>query len=74
MCDFEIDLCCVADEPQARFCHELAALAELEGAGLLVRRGSHIAMTEQGRPFVRLAAAAFDAYLVGGRGRHSVAV
>jgi oxygen-independent coproporphyrinogen-3 oxidase len=31
-------------------------------------------MTEQGRPFVRLAAAAFDAYLKKGEARHSRAV
>jgi oxygen-independent coproporphyrinogen-3 oxidase len=31
-------------------------------------------MTPAGRPFVRLAAAAFDAYLGSGAARHSVAV
>jgi CheY-like chemotaxis protein len=31
-------------------------------------------VTEAGKPFVRLAAAAFDAYLHGGKARHSVAV
>jgi oxygen-independent coproporphyrinogen III oxidase len=31
-------------------------------------------MTEEGRPFVRLVAAAFDAYLPQDNGRYSVAV
>jgi oxygen-independent coproporphyrinogen-3 oxidase len=31
-------------------------------------------VTEQGRPFVRLVAAAFDAHLAQGRARHSIAV
>ena len=46
----------------------------LEAEGLVQIDGKHITVTEQGRPFVRLAAAAFDAYLPKGRARHSVAV
>jgi coproporphyrinogen III oxidase-like Fe-S oxidoreductase len=38
------------------------------------RRGRQIVVTEKGRPFVRLVAAAFDAYLPQGQGRHSIAV
>jgi oxygen-independent coproporphyrinogen-3 oxidase len=36
--------------------------------------GTRIAMTERGRPFVRLAAATFDAYLRRDRARHSATV
>ena len=36
--------------------------------------GADIRVTETGRPFVRIAAAAFDAYLAAGQKRHSVAV
>ena len=31
-------------------------------------------MTDDGRPYVRIAAAAFDAYLAAGQKRHSMAV
>lgn len=78
MCDFEVDLDAVAsqmglaeiDELDA----ELASLQPLEAEGVLQIDGHHIAMTASGRPFVRLAAAAFDAYLKRGQARHSTAV
>jgi coproporphyrinogen III oxidase-like Fe-S oxidoreductase len=40
----------------------------------VARNGSRIMVTESGRPFVRLVAAAFDAYLPQNNKRHSVAV
>jgi oxygen-independent coproporphyrinogen III oxidase len=43
-------------------------------AGLITIEGSRITVTEEGRPFVRLVAAAFDAYLPQSRSRHSIAV
>ncbi|MBO6758332.1 MAG: oxygen-independent coproporphyrinogen III oxidase [Roseibium sp.] len=58
-------------------------LAELAGDGLVaIENGAPdrlvVSVTEPGRPYVRLAAAAFDAYLAGGNAasnaRHSVAV
>ena len=58
----------------ARFAAEIEALAPLADAGLLVRDGDRIAMTAAGRPYVRIAASAFDAWLGDGGRRHSVAV
>ena len=36
--------------------------------------GARVAVTEAGRPFVRIAASVFDAYLMAGTKRHSLAV
>jgi oxygen-independent coproporphyrinogen III oxidase len=36
--------------------------------------GARVTVTECGRPYIRIAAAAFDAYLNSGQKRHSVAV
>jgi oxygen-independent coproporphyrinogen-3 oxidase len=72
MCDLEIDL--DAFGGATRFTAETAALNSLADQGLLRIDGTRIAMTETGRPFVRIAAAVFDAYLGTGAKRHSVAV
>ena len=53
---------------------ELAALTPLAAERLAELEGKRITITEEGRPFVRLVAAAFDAYLAKARARHSVAV
>jgi oxygen-independent coproporphyrinogen-3 oxidase len=75
MCDFSVDLDAVAGEPAGHgFDAELEALAPLAAEGLVRRDGARVAVTEKGRPFVRLAAAAFDAYLTKERTRHSIAV
>ncbi len=56
------------------------ALSELASDGLVqVRRAANdadikIEVTDAGRPYVRLAAAAFDTYLESGQARHSMAV
>lgn len=71
MCDLELDLEAFGD---VRFTSELAALAPLAEEGLLRIDGAHIVVTERGRPYVRIAAAAFDAYLAKSQKRHSVAV
>ena len=42
--------------------------------GLLTIDGARITVTERGRPYVRIAAAAFDAYLPATQKRHSIAV
>jgi oxygen-independent coproporphyrinogen-3 oxidase len=52
----------------------LDALDSLGAFGIVRRHGRQIVVTEKGRPFVRLVAAAFDAYLPHKHGRHSVAV
>ena len=71
MCDFAAD----ADElTEDAFAVALDALAPLAAEGIVRIEGRHIAVTHSGRPFVRLVAAAFDAYLVKGTARHSAAV
>jgi oxygen-independent coproporphyrinogen-3 oxidase len=49
-------------------------LDELIEDGVAKRNGDIVEVTHDGRPLVRLVAAAFDAYLHKGKGRHSVAV
>lgn len=73
MCDLEVDLAMVGGG-DARFAPELAALAPLADQGLLVIDGARITVTERGRPYVRIAAAAFDTYLAASQRKHSVAV
>jgi len=72
MCDLEIDL--DAFGGPARFAAELDSLAPLADEGLLRIDGARVVMTERGRPYVRIAAAAFDAYLAASQKRHSLAV
>lgn len=76
MCDFAVDLDEFACSTQVglRFADELSALAELAAEGLVEREGHVIRITERGRPFVRLAAATFDAYLTRQGAKHSRAV
>jgi oxygen-independent coproporphyrinogen-3 oxidase len=76
MCDLAVDLDAVRREMaiDATFAEELAELAPLAREGLVRLDGSHITVTDDGRPFVRLAAAAFDTYLRARRRRHSIAV
>ena len=77
MCDFAVDFGAMALAQAGRsdaLDDAFASLSALEADGIVVLSGRHVAMTEAGRPFVRLAAAAFDAYLDTGRARHSVAV
>jgi oxygen-independent coproporphyrinogen-3 oxidase len=50
------------------------ALGALVADGLLHIEAGHITVTDAGRPYVRIAAAAFDAYLAASQKRHSVAV
>lgn len=72
MCDLEVDLDAAAGA--GRFEAELAALAPLADQGLLTVDGARITITNRGRPYVRIAAAAFDVYLAASERRHSVAV
>jgi oxygen-independent coproporphyrinogen III oxidase len=71
MCDLEVDL---GPDGEQRFAGELDALRALAADGLVRIDGSRIAVTEAGRPFVRIAAAVFDAYLKTQAKRHSAAV
>lgn len=72
MCDLELDLNVYGGED--RFASELSQLRPLAEQGLLDLEGTRVRITESGRPFVRIAAAVFDAYLAAGQKRHSVAV
>ncbi len=72
MCDFAVDL--DAEAGATEFPAELDAVDDLAGSGIVSRHGRQVVVTEKGRPFVRLVAAAFDAYLPQHHKRHSVAV
>lgn len=77
MCNMAVDVDSVAAAQEATPGALDEAFGELQGMagdGLLTLDGRRLAMTEKGRPFVRLAAAAFDAYLSRGAARHSRAV
>ena len=77
MCALSVDLQAVCREhgltgdPLAA---ERDSLAGMATDGLVQLEGASIRVTEAGRPFVRLVAAAFDAYLTRGGQRHSRAV
>lgn len=73
MCDLELDLDKFGGGV-ASFAAEIAALAPLAEQGLLRIEGSRVTVTASGRPYVRIAAAAFDTYLSASQKRHSVAV
>jgi oxygen-independent coproporphyrinogen-3 oxidase len=80
MCDLSVDLDAFLEghETAGRgaevFAGELAALAPLAADGLVEVEGACLRVSEAGRPFLRLVAAAFDAYLIQGGARHSQAV
>lgn len=73
MCDLALDLDTFGGGA-ASFAAEIAALAPLAEQGLLRIEGSRVTVTPSGRPYVRIAAAAFDTYLSASQKRHSVAV
>jgi oxygen-independent coproporphyrinogen III oxidase len=72
MCDFAVDL--DVHGGVAGFAAELDAVNALSASGIVARSGCRIVVTDEGRPFVRLVAAAFDGYLPQNNKRHSVAV
>ena len=77
MCDFRVDLLDIAARHGAELANLMDAapvLQELAQDGLLRWDGRIVEMTEIGRPFLRCAAASFDAYLSPGTTRHAVAV
>ena len=77
MCDLAVDLDDIARRhggDGAQFATELVALSPLATQGYLAIDGRRITVTDAGRPFVRLAASAFDTYLEQGKARHSRAV
>jgi oxygen-independent coproporphyrinogen-3 oxidase len=72
MCDLAVDL--DAHAGAGDFSAEVDAIDVLGESGIVRRHGRQIIVTEEGRPFVRLVAAAFDAYMTKNQKRHSVAV
>ncbi|MCT4655935.1 MAG: oxygen-independent coproporphyrinogen III oxidase [Cohaesibacter sp.] len=78
MTAYEVDVAAVAKDfgvnLQAIRASAYSYLDELIEDGVVTRDGDIVRVTHEGRPLVRLAAAAFDAYLHKGKGRHSVAV
>lgn len=77
MCDLECDLdrvCADHAMPPDALDAGLKKLAPMVADAIVAIDGRHIHLTAQGRPFVRLVASAFDAYLGSGQGRHSKAV
>ena len=76
MCGLEVDLAATMDRfgIAEGFAPELDALASMETAGLVKVTGSHVRITEKGRPLLRTVAAVFDRYLDKGGVRHSQAV
>jgi oxygen-independent coproporphyrinogen-3 oxidase len=71
MCDFAADASKLDNDA---FEAALNSLAPLAAEGIVRIEGRRIAVTSSGRPFARLVAAGFDAYLAHGKARHSVAV
>jgi oxygen-independent coproporphyrinogen-3 oxidase len=78
MCDLAVDLDAVEREHEGlcdgEFVEALIALKDLATQGLVEIDNHIVIVTNKGRPFVRLVAAAFDAYLARNQGRHSLAV
>jgi oxygen-independent coproporphyrinogen-3 oxidase len=76
MCDFAAEPRAIAAElgVNEAFAAEFELLAPLAEQGIVETDGRRVGVTEAGRPFVRLVAAAFDGYLRHGAQRHSVAV
>lgn len=77
MCDFAADFGAIALQHGFSidaFDNARSALSGLERNGVVEVTGRRVSVTERGRPFMRLAAAPFDAYLDAGAARHSAAV
>jgi oxygen-independent coproporphyrinogen-3 oxidase len=77
MCDLVVDLDDIATRHNVGvddFGDDMAALGPMVADGLVTITGSRVAVTEAGRPFLRVAAAAFDRRLRAGAQRHPRAV
>jgi oxygen-independent coproporphyrinogen III oxidase len=77
MCDLRVDLGALCADHGAKVTELADSIGRLEpliADNLVVVDGNRVMMTEKGRPLVRLAAAAFDAYLAHGEKKHSRAV
>jgi oxygen-independent coproporphyrinogen-3 oxidase len=76
MCDLSVDVGVLAARhgSDQSFEAEFAALVPLAEEGMVQIDGRRIRVTEDGRPFLRLVASAFDTYLPAGTARHSKAI
>ncbi|MGH6923292.1 MAG: oxygen-independent coproporphyrinogen III oxidase [Propylenella sp.] len=77
MCDFSLrdaDLRARFGAEADEVIAEADRIAPSDYAGFVTREGGMLSVTEDGRPFVRLICAAFDAYFGAGAARHSAAV
>ncbi len=77
MTAYEVDVAAVArhyDRDPSDFGESFAQLDELVADHLVRVDGYHVVVNKAGRPYVRIAAAAFDSYLAAAAARHSVAV
>ena len=76
MCFLEADVAAIATRHGSTetFAAELSALEPYRAMGMVTLDGGHVRVSERGRPFVRLIAAAFDAWLDAEASRHSRAV
>ncbi len=77
MCDGEVDLAAVRRDfgmLAMRFDEEMERLRPMAADGLVRLDGERVRITPSGRPFVRVAAAAFDRYLSRATARHSQAI
>lgn len=77
MCDCAVDLAAIAsrhDAAPSSLMDAAPALEQLVRDGLIHWSGYRLAVTDVGRPFLRMVAAAFDTYLRAGPARHAVAV
>lgn len=77
MCDFDVDYGAMAlrhGYSEDAFDAAQASLDALAADGVIDVQDRRITVTERGKPFVRLVAAAFDSYLQAAPARHSSAV
>lgn len=78
MCNMACDLGRIADDGGAKgvplFASEIDQLRPFVADGLVQVEGLRVSVAEEGRPYLRLIASAFDSYLAQSQARHSVAV
>lgn len=77
MCNLTVDLgarCAEYGADVNDLDEDVEKLRPLVDDGICTIDGTTITVTEDGRPFIRLVASAFDEYLGSGAGRHSRAV